>query len=76
MDPTGHVDYKRLFGEYMARDSAARAKLDLMDRLKQMPLGSEPAMTPDKMIYGMVRGVVLRCRQPTTEARTSGTMLT
>lgn len=50
--------YNRLFGEYMARDAASRAKLDLMERLRQMPFGSEPEMTPERMIYryGDVQG--------------------
>ena len=43
--------YQRLFGEYMARDTASRANLNPEERLRTMPLGSEPGMTPDKMIY-------------------------
>lgn len=45
------LDPRILPGEYMARDSAARERLDLMDRLKTMPFSSEAEMTPERMIY-------------------------
>jgi hypothetical protein len=43
--------YQRLFGEYMARDTASRSLLDELARRQTMPFSSEPAMTPYKMIY-------------------------
>jgi hypothetical protein len=43
--------YRRLFGEYMARDTASRNALTEAQRMNTMPFSSEPEMTPDKMIY-------------------------
>jgi hypothetical protein len=49
--PDPHEAYLRLFGEYMARDTASRNALTEAQRMRTMRFSSEPDMTPDKMIY-------------------------